>query len=119
MKLFLDWSAYENAGMGDAYAKAVGAIKSVRKLLKQIPELDFELIESSCCGMAGNFGVETEHYRHAQAMTELALFPALRAEPDALIVSNGFSCQQQIDNGGFGKPLHLAEVLCLATGVTS
>jgi len=102
---------------GHCHQKAVGAIKSVRKLLKQIPELDFELIESSCCGMAGNFGVESEHYQHAQAMAELALFPALRAEPEALIVSNGFSCQQQIDNGGFGKPLHLAEVLCLAAGV--
>lgn len=104
---------------GHCHQKAVGAIKAVRKLLKQIPELDFELIESSCCGMAGNFGVEAEHYQHSQAMAELALFPALRSEPDALIVSNGFSCQQQIDNGGFGKPLHLAEVLCLATGVTS
>ena len=103
---------------GHCHQKAVGAIKSVRKLLKQIPELDFELIESSCCGMAGNFGVEAEHYEHSQAMAELALFPALRAEPEALVVSNGFSCQQQIDNGGFGKPLHLAEVLCLATGVT-
>ena len=104
---------------GHCHQKAVGAIKSVRKLLKQIPELDFELIESSCCGMAGNFGVESEHYQHSQAMAELALFPALRAEPEAMIVSNGFSCQQQIDNGGFGKPLHLAEVLCLATGVNS
>jgi len=99
---------------GHCHQKAVGAIKSVRKLLKQLPELKFELIESSCCGMAGNFGVEAEHYEQAQAMAELALFPALRAEPDALLVSNGFSCQQQIGNGGFAKPLHLAEVLCLA-----
>lgn len=99
---------------GHCHQKAVGAIKSVRKLLKQVPGLDFELIEASCCGMAGNFGVEAEHYAHSQAMAELALFPALRAEPNALLVSNGFSCQQQIENGGFGKPLHLAEVLCLA-----
>lgn len=99
---------------GHCHQKAVGAIKSVRKLLKQLPGLDFELIESSCCGMAGNFGVEAEHYQHSQAMAELALFPALRAESDALLVSNGFSCQQQIANGGFGKPLHLAEVLCQA-----
>ena len=99
---------------GHCHQKAVGAIKSVRKLLKQIPDLDFELIESSCCGMAGNFGVEAEHYAHSQAMAELALFPALRAEPGALLVSNGFSCQQQIHNGGFSQPLHLAEVLCLA-----
>jgi Fe-S oxidoreductase len=99
---------------GHCHQKAVGAIKSVRKLLKQLPELKFELIESSCCGMAGNFGVEAEHYDQAQAMAELALFPALRAEPDALLVSNGFSCREQITGAGFAKPLHLAEVLCLA-----
>lgn len=102
---------------GHCHQKAVGAIKSVRKILKQIPELDFELIESSCCGMAGNFGIETEHYQFSQDMAELALFPALRVEPEALIVSNGFSCREQISNGGFEKPLHLAEVLCLAAGV--
>jgi len=99
---------------GHCHQKAVGAIKSVRKLLKQLPDLKFELIESSCCGMAGNFGVEAEHYDQAQAMAELALFPALRAEPEALLVSNGFSCREQIGNAGFAKPLHLAEVLCLA-----
>ncbi len=99
---------------GHCHQKAVGAIKSVRKLLKQIPQLQFELIESSCCGMAGNFGVEAEHHQHAQAMAELALFPALRSSPTALLVSNGFSCQQQIYNGGFAKPLHLSELLCLA-----
>lgn len=99
---------------GHCHQKAVGAIKSVRKLLKQLPDLQFELIESSCCGMAGNFGVEAEHYTDSQAMAELALFPALRAEPGALLVSNGFSCREQIANGGFTKPLHLAEVLCLA-----
>ncbi|WP_347987053.1 (Fe-S)-binding protein [Methylomonas sp. AM2-LC] len=102
---------------GHCHQKAVGSIKSVRKLLKQVPGLQFELIEASCCGMAGNFGVEAEHYDHAQAMSELALFPALRAEPEALIVTSGFSCQQQIVNGGFAKPLHLAELLCLAIPV--
>lgn len=99
---------------GHCHQKAVGAVKSMRKLLKQIPDLSFELIESSCCGMAGNFGVEAEHYADSQAMAELALFPAIRAEPAALLVSSGFSCQQQIGNAGFAQPMHLAEVLCLA-----
>ncbi|BBL59166.1 heterodisulfide reductase-related iron-sulfur binding cluster [Methylomonas koyamae] len=99
---------------GHCHQKAVGSIKAVRKLLKQIPELSFELIESSCCGMAGNFGVEAEHYADAQAMAEQALFPALRAEPDALLVGSGFSCREQIVGGGFAKPLHLSELLCLA-----
>lgn len=99
---------------GHCHQKAVGAIKSVRKLLKQIPNLSFELIESSCCGMAGNFGLEAEHYQASQAMAELALLPALRAEPQALPVSNGFSCQHQIAHGGFARPLHLAQVLLSA-----
>lgn len=96
---------------GHCHQKAVGAMKAMRKVLKSVEGLDFELIESSCCGMAGSFGLETEHYAISQAMAEQALFPALRAEPQAGIVANGFSCQQQICNGGFGKPQHIAEIL--------
>jgi len=99
---------------GHCHQKAVGAMKAMRKVLKTVEGLDFELIESSCCGMAGHFGLEAEHYAESQAMAELALFPALRAEPQAAIVANGFSCQQQINNGGFGKPKHIAEILYAA-----
>lgn len=99
---------------GHCHQKAVGAMKAMRKVLKTVDGLDFELIESSCCGMAGHFGLEAEHYADSQAMAELALFPALRAEPQAAIVANGFSCQQQINNGGFGKPKHIAEILYAA-----
>lgn len=99
---------------GHCHQKAVGAMKAMRKVLKTVDGLDFELIESSCCGMAGHFGLEAEHYAVSQAMAEQALFPALRAEPQAAIVANGFSCQQQIDNGGFGKPQHIAEILYAA-----
>jgi Fe-S oxidoreductase len=96
---------------GHCHQKAVGAMKSMRKVLKSVEDLDFDLIESSCCGMAGHFGLESEHVSTAQAMAEQALFPSLRAEPQALVVANGFSCQQQIDNGGFTKPLHIAQLL--------
>lgn len=96
---------------GHCHQKAVGAMKAMRKVLKSVEGLDFQLVESSCCGMAGHFGLEAEHYASSQVMAELALFPALRAEPQAAIVANGFSCQLQIDNGGFGKPQHLAEIL--------
>ena len=99
---------------GHCHQKAVGAMKAMRKVLKSVQGLDFDLIEASCCGMAGHFGLEAEHYGLSQAMAEQALFPALRAMPHAAIVANGFSCQLQIDNGGFGKPLHIAEIL-LAT----
>ncbi|WP_333877454.1 (Fe-S)-binding protein [Methylobacter sp.] len=102
---------------GHCHQKAVGAMKAMRKVLKTVDGLDFELIESSCCGMAGHFGLEAEHYADSQAMAELALFPALRAEPQAAIVANGFSCQQQINNGGFSKPKHIAEILYAAITV--
>jgi Fe-S oxidoreductase len=101
---------------GHCHQKAVGAMKAMRKVLKTVDGLDFELIESSCCGMAGHFGLEAEHYEHSQAMAEQALFPKLRCEPQAGIITNGFSCGQQIGNGGFSKPLHIAEVLYRATG---
>jgi len=77
--------------------------------------LEFELIESSCCGMAGHFGLEAEHYPTSQAMAELALFPALRQQPEAGLVTNGFSCRLQIENGGFQQPQHLAELLYAAS----
>lgn len=99
---------------GHCHQKAVGATKSMRKVLKLIPKLDSQPIESSCCGMAGQFGLEVEHVEVARQMAEQGLYPALRAEPAAKVIANGFSCQQQILNGGFAKPLHIAEVLYAA-----
>ena len=96
---------------GHCHQKAVGATKAMRKVLRLIPQLDSETIEASCCGMAGQFGLEAEHVEHARQMAELGLYPALRAEPGAAVIANGFSCQQQIRNGGFSQPLHIAEVL--------
>ena len=99
---------------GHYHQKAVGAIKAMRKVLKLIPQLNSSMIESSCCGMAGQFGLEAEHVDMAQAMAEQSLFPALNAEPEATVVANGFSCQQQIVNGGYSKPQHIAEILYAA-----
>ncbi len=99
---------------GHCHQKAVGAIKSMRKVLRLIPELDSAQIEASCCGMAGQFGLESEHVEYAKQMAEQDLYPALAAEPEASIVANGFSCQQQIINGGYAKPRHIAQVLYAA-----
>ncbi len=96
---------------GHCHQKAVGAMKSMRKVLKQIPDLKFEFIEASCCGMAGSFGIEAEHAQMGQAMAELSLLPALRAQPDATVVANGFSCQHQIRQGSEHQPLHIAVLL--------
>lgn len=96
---------------GHCHQKAVGAMKSMRKVLKLIPGLQFELVEASCCGMAGSFGIEKEHADMAMAMAEQALLPALRAQPEAAVVANGFSCRHQIREGSGHRPLHLAVLL--------
>lgn len=96
---------------GHCHQKAVGAMKSMRKVLKLIPGLQFELIEAACCGMAGSFGLEAEHAEQAQAMAEQALLPALRAAPAAPVLANGFACRQQIREGSGREPVHLAVLL--------
>lgn len=103
---------------GHCHQKAVGAMKSLRKVLRLIPEFDFEFIEASCCGMVGSFGLEAEHADISMQMAELDLLPALRAVPDAAILANGFSCRHQIREGADRKPFHVALLLrdALATG---
>lgn len=96
---------------GHCHQKAVGAMKSMRKVLKLIPGLDFDFIESSCCGMAGSFGLEAEHREASLAMAEESLLPSVREHPHALIVANGFSCRHQIEECNGRKPVHLAVLL--------
>jgi glycerol-3-phosphate dehydrogenase subunit C len=96
---------------GHCHQKAVGAMKSLRKVLRLIPEFEFEFIEASCCGMAGSFGLEAEHADISMRMAELDLLPALRAEPAATILANGFSCRHQIREGVAREPVHVALLL--------
>ena len=97
---------------GHCHQKAVGAMKSLRKVLRLIPEFEFEFIEASCCGMAGSFGLEAEHADISMQMAELDLLPALRAAPaDTTILANGFSCRHQIREGVDRKPVHVALLL--------
>ena len=75
---------------------------------------DAQLIDSGCCGMAGSFGFETEHYEISQAMGELRLFPAIRAQPTTPIAVSGVSCRQQIAHFTNHQPHHIAEHLAEA-----
>jgi len=69
-------------------------------------------LDAGCCGMAGNFGFEAGHYRTSVAVAELALLPALRAEPPGTVVlADGFSCRAQIEQLAGRPALHLAELL--------
>jgi len=97
---------------GHCHQKAFGAMKSVRKVLGWIPEFEFEIIDASCCGMSGSFGLEAEHYEASMAMGELALLPAVRAAaPETTIVADGFSCRHQIADGSGRQAIHVAVLL--------
>ena len=96
---------------GHCHQKAVGAMKSLRKVLRLIPDFEFEFVEASCCGMAGSFGLDAEHAAISLRMAELDLLPALRAAPEAPLLANGFSCRQQIVDGVARRPAHVAELL--------
>lgn len=96
---------------GHCHQKAVGAMKSMRKVLKLIPDFKFELIESACCGMAGSFGLEAEHMEDSLAMAEQSLLPSIRNQPGAHIIANGFSCRHQISENTGRQPAHIAVLL--------
>ncbi|SAK44571.1 D-lactate dehydrogenase (cytochrome) [Caballeronia hypogeia] len=99
---------------GHCHQKAFDAVRPIEKVLAWIPGLDVKPIESSCCGMAGSFGYEAEHYEASQAMAELALLPAVRKAADAVIVADGTSCRHQIADGAQREALHVARVLAMA-----
>jgi FAD/FMN-containing dehydrogenase/Fe-S oxidoreductase len=97
---------------GHCHQKAFGTMSAVQEVLALVPELAVKPVESSCCGMAGSFGYEAEHYGTSIAMAELSLLPAVRAAAsDTLIVADGTSCRHQIADGTRRHALHVAEVL--------
>lgn len=97
---------------GHCHQKAFGAMPAMGKVLELVPELQVEFIESSCCGMAGSFGMEAEHYDVSMQMGELSLLPQVRAaEADTLLIANGTSCRHQIRDGAARESEHLAQVL--------
>jgi len=96
---------------GHCHQKAFDAMPAVQKVLGLVPELKTTTIETSCCGMAGSFGYEAEHYDVSMKMAELALLPAVRKSPDALVIADGTSCRHQIADGTQREALHVARVL--------
>jgi len=97
---------------GHCHQKAFGIMGDVERALGLVPGLEIEVIESGCCGMAGSFGFEAEHYALSMKMAELDLLPAIRDAGDgALVVAGGTSCRQQIRHGTGRAALHVARVL--------
>jgi len=96
---------------GHCHQKAFGAVDAIMDVLRLIPGARPELIESSCCGMAGSFGYAASHYAVSIRMAELALLPAVRRQRDAIVVADGTSCRSQIAHGAQRQAIHVARLL--------
>jgi Fe-S oxidoreductase len=97
---------------GHCHQKALSSINWTQKLLSFPENYTVETIPSGCCGMAGSFGYEEEHFAVSQQIGELVLFPAVRkTEAETLIAAPGTSCRHQITDGTGRKALHPVEIL--------
>ncbi len=97
---------------GHCQQKAVASTMPTKKMLSIPINYEVEEIPSGCCGMAGSFGFEKEHYELSQKIGELVLFPEVRKTSDDVIISApGTSCRHQIEEGTGRKALHPVEIL--------
>lgn len=97
---------------GHCHQKAFGAMDAVKDTLGLVEGLETEIVESSCCGMAGSFGYQKETYDESIAMAELSLLPAARdADQGTKIAADGFSCRRQIEDGSTRNAKHVAQIL--------
>ena len=97
---------------GHCHQKALSSMEPVKTVLSLPPNYDVKLIPSGCCGMAGSFGYETEHYDLSMQIGELVLFPAVcKTTDDVIISAAGTSCRHQIKDGTNRRAQHPAEIL--------
>jgi FAD/FMN-containing dehydrogenase/Fe-S oxidoreductase len=100
---------------GHCHQRATGGVEPDQRLLQQMG-LEVQDLQGGCCGLAGSWGFEAGKYQISMDCGEQALLPAIRqADPDTLVVADGFSCQTQIADAGTGRSaLHTAQVMALA-----
>jgi Fe-S oxidoreductase len=97
---------------GHCHQKAFDVMPAVEKVLGMVPGLKVSTVQTSCCGMAGSFGYEAEHYDVSLRMAELSLLPSIRSSSkDTLLVADGTSCRHQIADGTGRKAVHAARLL--------
>jgi Fe-S oxidoreductase len=97
---------------GHCHQKAMSSMVPVKKMLSLPDNYEVQLIPSGCCGMAGSFGYETEHYELSMKVGELVLFPTVRQTPDdTIIAASGTSCRHQIKDGTGRVAKHPIEIL--------
>jgi FAD/FMN-containing dehydrogenase/Fe-S oxidoreductase len=99
---------------GHCHQKALVGTGGTVSLLRLLPGLDVRVLDTGCCGMAGSFGFETEHYDLSVQIANLELLPALAQNLDALVVAPGTSCRHQIHDLAGRRALHPLELLAAA-----
>ncbi len=97
---------------GHCHQRALASMEPTVRMLELPANHQVSLIPSGCCGMAGSFGYETEHFEVSRQIGELVLFPAVRSAPEeTLIAAPGTSCRHQIKDGTGRRALHPIEIL--------
>jgi FAD/FMN-containing dehydrogenase/Fe-S oxidoreductase len=97
---------------GHCQQKALSSLTPVKKILTHLGGNEVHLIPSGCCGMAGSFGYEKEHFGISMQIGELVLFPTIRKQgQDVIIAAAGVSCRHQIKDGTGRRALHPVEIL--------
>jgi FAD/FMN-containing dehydrogenase/Fe-S oxidoreductase len=97
---------------GHCHQRSLVGMEPTLRLLRRIPGAEVVDLDAGCCGMAGSFGYEKEHYEISRLVGEQRLFPALReADADAVVVAPGFSCRMQIQHFTGRTALHPAQLL--------
>lgn len=88
------------------HQKAASAVEPTAQLLQRIGGARVDVLDAGCCGMAGSFGFEHEHYDISMQVGELRLLPTVRAAPGAIIAATGVSCRQQVAHGTGRDAIH-------------
>lgn len=103
---------------GHCHQKAFGTAGAAAAALQLIPELQVETFDSTCCGMAGSFGMEAEHYEVSMRIGELGVLPKMRAaSPDTMLAACGTSCRHQIAEGAGREARHIVRILDEASSI--
>ena len=99
---------------GHCHQKALFGTNSLKFIFEQIPGVELQELPSGCCGMAGSFGYEKEHYDISKRIGENGLFPPIRkSSSDTAIIASGFSCRHQIQDFTDRKAVHWVELLAV------
>jgi FAD/FMN-containing dehydrogenase/Fe-S oxidoreductase len=97
---------------GHCHQKAFNTVGAAIETLRLIPELEVETFDSTCCGMAGSFGYEAEHYEMSLRIGELSVLPKMRAAPaDTILAASGTSCRHQIADALGREARHIVRIL--------